>query len=1540
MSATVEQRILSMKFDNKQFESGVGTSLNTLAKLDKSLELKDSAKGLNNISEAAKRVSFDGMASGVEVVKNKFSALEIMAITALSNITNSAINTGKRLVSSLTIDPIKDGFKEYETQMNAIQTVLANTSSKGTTLKDVNNALAELNEYSDKTIYNFTEMTKNIGTFTAAGVDLKTSTAAIKGIANLAAVSGSNSQQASTAMYQLSQALASGTVKLQDWNSVVNAGMGGEVFQKSLIETAKVHGVSVDSMIKKEGSFRETLKNGWLTSQILTETLSKFTGDLNEKQLKSMGYTDKQIKEIIKMGKMANDAATKVKTFSQLMDTLKEAVGSGWAQTWQIVFGDFEEAKVLFTSVSDVIGGMITNSSKARNDMLKGWKDLGGRKALIDSIKNAFEGTMGVVKAISEAFKEIFPPTTSKQLYDMTVGLKNFTEHLKLSDATLAKLKSTFKGVFAIFDIGKTILSAVANAILILVGGTGDLAGGVLSVTGSIGEWIVKLDQVIKKSDIFNKVLTSLAHGIKNGLGGITSIATKVLNSIGSVITTISKKIDIPGFEFVHSVLNLLGRRMTSIGQEANTMSTTVGNAFKSMAKSAGDSKVAQVFKSIWETIKKVSDAIGILINKMLDSIINGFQNADFGTMLDAVAGMSIGGMLIAFKKFMTSLTDTITNSNGILANAKGILDGVRGSLESYQQNLKASILLKIGIAISLLAASIVAISLIDSGKLVSSLAAIGTLFGQLLIAMKLYSMIGEFKGKVIKSSIVMLAMSTSILILSHAMDNISKLDWNGVAKGAVGITVLAGVIVGAAKILSTGEKAMIKGSLGMVIFAEAIKILASACIKLATLDWNGIAKGLVGVGVLMAEISLFLNTAKFSSKSISTAIGIVILSEAIRILASACANFANLSWSDISKGLTSVGVLLTELAIFSRVTSDSKNMISTGIGLIGIATAMKILASAMTDFGGMSWESISKGLIAMGGALSVIAIAANTLPPNLPATATGLVIMGAALNIIASALVKMGGMSWDSITKGMVTLGGALTILSVALNTMTGTLAGSAALLVAAGALALLAPALALLGAMTWESIIKGLVDLAATIGIFALSAALLSPIIPSMFALSGSLVLLGVAMVGIGAGLTLVGVGLAGVATGITLLAGTTAAGATAIVASLSIIITGVAALIPAVMTKVGEGIIAICKVITEGMPEIMKCVSTIIKEVINCIVVNTPIILNGVFKILSSVLDSLIKWVPTIVQKVSDLIIALLKVIADNVPRFVTSAVDIILALVRGIDNNLNRIIDAAFKLIITFINGLANAIRNNSGAIGDACLNLVDAIVKGIASLGYKFVEAGANAVKGFVKGLLSMPGKIVDAGKELGQKALDAAKKALSIHSPSKKFGELGKYSAIGYIDMLKQYGNKVAIAGSNMGHRAISGMTNAISGVTDMLNGNIDSQPVIRPVMDLTDIQNGSNQLYGLINGFDNSNLNGSMNIVDSTANQIRGRQLLTEQADRVNDAAKTDNPLPKKPVTLQLILQNGKVIAEYLVDDMDRLLGDKNQIAGRRVGV
>ena len=413
MSNVVDSRVVEMRFDNKQFESNVKTSMSTLEKLKQKLNLSGASKGLKNVESAASKVNMSGLSNGIQTVTAKFSALQVVGVTALANITNSAIEAGKNIVSALTIDPIKDGFTEYETQMNAVQTILANTQKEGTTIEQVNKALDTLNTYADKTIYNFTEMTRNIGTFTSAGVKLDTSVSSIKGIANLAALSGSNSQQASTAMYQLSQALATGTVKLMDWNSVVNAGMGGQVFQDALIRTSEHLQTGAKAAIEAKGSFRDSLQEGWLTTEVLTQTLDQFAtaADTQKeyeaavKKFVDQGYSQEEAKQMADLAKTAGDAATKVKTFTQFINTTKEALGSGWTKTWQLVVGDFEEAKEVWTKVSDTLSAIINRSADARNKLIEG--AMGSPFGQLAEKISKVTGATQEMKDVTEKYSEV-----------------------------------------------------------------------------------------------------------------------------------------------------------------------------------------------------------------------------------------------------------------------------------------------------------------------------------------------------------------------------------------------------------------------------------------------------------------------------------------------------------------------------------------------------------------------------------------------------------------------------------------------------------------------------------------------------------------------------------------------------------------------------------------------------------------------------------------------------------------------------------------------------------------------------------------------------------------------------------------------------------------------------------------------------------------------------------------------------------------------------------------------------------------------------
>lgn len=1298
MSKTIDERVVEMRFDNKQFESNVQTSLSTIEKLKKSLDMDGATKGLESIDSAAKKVDMSGLGSAVETVKTRFSVLEVMAVTALANITNSVVNTGKQMLHSLTVEPISQGFEEYELKMGSIQTIMMST---GASLEEVNKYLQELNTYSDKTIYSFQDMTSNIGKFTNAGVGLEDAVMAIQGVSNVAAVSGANANEASRAMYNFAQALSAGYVKLIDWKSIEYANMATVEFKTQLLESAVACGTltkTADGMYKTvKGNvidathgFNDSLQDQWMTTEALVGTLRNYADETTE------------------IGAKAFAAAQDVKTFTQLMDTLKEDVGSGWANTWEILFGDFEEAKELWTGLRQVIGGFIDASADARNKMLQGWKDLGGRTKLIEALKNAFEGVQSVIKPIYEAFREIFPPTTAKQLYDITENLRKFTANLKLSDTASANLKSTFKGLFAILDIVKQAFSAIFTAIKPLFGGFGTLGDGILGFTGGIGDAIVAFDEFIKTSGAFQKV----------GEG------------IATVIQTI--------FELFHSLLERVHERMAQVSEAAGEMKSGVIVAFKVIGETLANCQFVQLLSAVWNAVKTIGSGIVKILGELGSSLAKNFGEANFSGIIDLLNGISFGAIAVGITKFVGTFREAIEDIGSFKESFIGILDSVRGCFEAYQNQLQAGTLLKIASAIAILTASLIALSLVDSEKLNVALGAITVLFADLLASMAVFNKISGQATGVMKSVTAMLGIATAVLILASALKKIADLDAKQLATGLIGVAGLTTMMVAAAKAMSSNSKAIIKGATQMVIFAAAIKILASVCEQLAQLDWNQLAKGLVGIGVLLAEVSLFLRTAKFSGKSITTATGIVILSAAIKVLASACKDFGEMKWEDIGKGLASIAALLAEITAFTKLTGNAQNVISTGVALIAIAAAMKILASAVKDFSTMQWDEIARGLTVMAGALAAITVAVKFMPSNMAGIGAGLVIVAAALVVLATALEKMGNLSWEQVAKGLITLGGAMTILAIGLNAMTGTLAGSAALLVAASALLVLTPVLAILGAMSWSSIVKGLVTLAGAFAVLGVAGAVLTPLVPSILALSGSLALIGVAVVGIGAGLALAGAGLSALAVGLTALAAAGTAGATAIVASLTVIITGVAGLIPAIVAKIGEAIVEFCKVIADSAGAIGEAVKAVVLMLVDVLVECVPAIADGALKLIAGVLEALVEYTPSIVDSIFQFLIAVLEGVVKNLPGLIQAAVDVLMAFFSGIVDALKGIDTETLLQGIVGI-GLLAAIM--------AALSAVAALVPGamLGVLGMGAVIAELALVLAAVGALAQIPG---------------------------------------------------------------------------------------------------------------------------------------------------------------------------------------------------
>lgn len=1394
MSKTVDERVVSMQFDNKKFEQNVQTTMKTLERLKSKLNLKGAAKGLEDVDKATKKLDMTPLTNGIHTVGLKFSALQVAATTALANIANSAVNAGKRLISAFTIDPIKTGLQEYETQINAVQTILANTQSKGTTLDQVNTALDELNRYADMTIYNFTEMTRNIGTFTAAGVDLETSVSAIKGIANLAAVSGSTSQQASNAMYQLSQALSSGTVKLMDWNSVVNAGMGGQVFQDALKETARVHGIAIDDMIKDEGSFRETLQHGWLTSAILTETLSKFTGDLSEEQLKSMGYTEDQIKEIIKLGKTANDAATKVKTFTQLMDTLKEAAQSGWTQTWEILIGDFEEAKALWTSVSDVFSEIINSSAEARNNMLQAWADAGGRDMIIDSLKNAFKALLSVIKPIKEAFREIFPATTSNQLLKITENIKKFTEKLILSEEAQKKVKSTFKGLFAVIDIGVTIIKEVISGIAKLIGKLAGIGGEFVHVTGAIGDWLSYLRDSIKESGFFAKVI-----------GSITNALSFLLGKIKVVVGFFSQNIIAPGFDGLLKLFQGLGKILGWIGDKIKSVISSIG------------------------------EALG-----------NAFRGGDMNTAMDLLNGGIIASILLGIKKFVGGFTKSIKDITSITSKVTGILDSVKGCFEAYQKDLQANTLLKIAAAIAILASAIVVIASIDPGRLMASLGAVTVLFGNLMGSLAIFNKIGLLQKGIIKASAAMILMSVAVLILAAALKKVASIDSDNLFKGIIGIAALTGMLISVSKLMSKNTASFMNAATSLIIFATAINILAVACEKLAGIDTEGLKKGLIAIAVMMAEIIVFL---KFiPGKVPNMAMSLLGLATALMVMSLALVKMGGMSWEQIAKGLVALGGSMLILAAGLKV---MKSTLAGSAALILAAVALGMLVPSMLILGKMSWENLAKGLMVMAVSLALLGVAAYAFKPvvAIMAALTGIlsllglsmIILGTGLAAIAAAFKITDA---GTIAKGLMAIGGAMivfgaSVLIPALMSPLIMLLGASLMILGKG---LIAVGLAF-AIMDFGTMAKGLMALGGAFTVFVLAALPAILMSPLLLIFAGAMLLLGN--------------GVLKLALGLTALAAAFSVSGVLIVNAIKTIFTTIIGLIPSFIEAIGKGIILICKTISNSVGAIADAIASIIVAIMNALDRSIPKIVTVVFKLLDAILTKLVEYTPTIVAAVFNILVACLDGIASGLPRVVESAVTIVTNFINGVSQQLPRVVQAGWDLIINFIDGLTNSINTNTPRLIASIKNLFKAVLNAAVTVltgGVVDLEAsGGNLIEGFKKGIKTKLSTLWDKVKGGFEKFKNKVADFFGIHSPSKVFAEFGQYLDEGLIVGLNKYSGKVSNSAESVGNDAIKSMSGALSGISLAVDSDIDSNPSIRPVLDLSNIESGAGTIGDLL---------------------------------------------------------------------------------------
>lgn len=1421
--SSIDKRIVQMQFDNQGFERGVSTTMKSLDKLNESLKMKGSTDGLNGVNSGLKNlasIGLTGISSGVDTVTARFSALGVIGVTALMNITNSAINAGKTLIRSLTIEPVTAGFSEYETKMNAIQTILTNTASKGTTMEDVTAVLNELNKYADQTIYNFAEMTRNIGTFTAAGIDLETSATAIKGIANLAAGSGSNAQQASTAMYQLSQALAAGRVSLMDWNSVVNAGMGGELFQNALKDTAKQMGIFVD----ESKPFRETLQDGWLTADVLTKTLTKFAED--ESLLK---------------------AATEVKTFTQLLDTMKESVQSGWATSWEYIIGDKEQAASFFTAISDGFNKMIQPSTDARNAMLKFWNEHGGRTAVIEGLSNVVESFGKVLRGIGMAWEMVFPPMTGQRLVELSEKFKDLTEKFKITDQTAGKIGAVFKGLL--------------DGIMLVKDGIVSVFKGLPSIGDKIGG--------------FGSALLDTASNFGKFISGLRESAAKI-NIFEAITQSVSTACEYLG-EFILNLKDNVSKALNYISElNFEPFFNAIGNGFK----------------SVYNLLKPIFQGIGEVIGSVnMDTFFNTLK----GGLLIQVVGM-LKGVFDEIKGVGESAGGFIETLSGIGENISDALSSVKDALESYQKDLNANTLMKMAGAIAILAGALLLISSIDGDRLAIGLAGMSAAIIELVAAFVIMDKLDVMGGGGIKISAFFLSFATSVLILAAAIEKLGKLDPKQLMTGILGLTVVMGLAVASAKLLGKNSSKLASTATGLVIFGAAMMVMAEALEKLGSMNPEVIGSGLVTLGVLLAELAIFMRVCKFDKLGITSATGILIMSAALLVLQEAVERFGTMNPDDIITGLAGIGGILTEIALFSKFGGGGFNLIAVGAGLVIISNAIESLSRTLTSFSGMTWEEIGMGLTAMAGGLLILGVASKTMSGlDLAVVGLGIGVMSASLLLLTTALKSMGNMTWEEIGKGLLVLAGSLTILAVAMYAMSSALLGAAAIVIVAGALAILTPQILLLSQMSLEGIGIALLAMAGAFTVLGLAGLLLTPVVPTLLALSGVIVLIGIGAVACGAGLTMIGAGLTaiGVAVG---------GSGLLIIEFLKQLIN----LLPQLGTKLGEMIVNMAKALGDGLSEITKAIETILMALLTAIQNVIPKFIEVAVDIVVALAEGLAEGVPAVVTAAMELIKGVLQGIADNIEDIVVAGMDCVIGFMDGMAQKLPEVISSGIDMALSFIEGVAQGLLDNQDRIQTAVTDLVNALIKtfvsiltgwaktdiiqaakdfimgmvegieakwtavkeavkgaidkakgAVANVGSKLLQAGKDLIQGFINGIASKAWAVISKATEVVGGAVTAVKNFLGINSPSRVFMEIGKYTAQGMSIGLDKYAYLAEDSASGLAENVVNNVKNPLSNIAKLVDGDMDVNPTITPVMDLTNVEQGARRLSDMIGSQD-----------------------------------------------------------------------------------
>lgn len=1057
MSTTVDNRVVQMRFDNEEFEKKASKSLSTLDRLKNALKFSGASKNLDKVNESFKEVDANPLLKAIEGINGGFTTMVAKA-TLVNRATNALIDTTKRFVNSMTLDQVNAGWDKYAEKTSAVQTIMAATSKDfkdtGVQMSYVNSQLEKLNWFTDETSYNFTDMVGNIGKFTSNGIKLDKSVTAMQGIATWAARSGANANEASRAMYNLSQALSTGAVKLIDWKSIENANMATAEFKENAIEAAVALG-----KLKKKGdgtyvtmknnavsvqNFNNALSDAWFTSDVLLNVLDRYGGftnklyevssatDLTATQLLSAvdkyaegtldlqacasmtgvdieelrGYLDELSSSTYELGRKSFQSAQEAKTFAEAISATSDAVSTGWMKTFELIFGDYEEAKKLWTNLANILYEVFAASGDVRNELFEGWREGGGRKTMLEGINEMMEAILRVIKPFKDAFRDIFPAKTSQDLLKFTNGFKNLMKALQLNSRQMTNLRRAARGVFSVFDILFSTLKQLGNTIKNLVapelGSFGDL---VLEILGAVGDLLYGFRNMIlsgeKLSIGFEKIgsgakklieiLKNLFIQFKNSKFGqtafkllVTTIETsagaalKLLNYISETVSKI-KGIDKLTFP------NLIGI-FSQIGKDAWSW-------FKGLTTSITDTNgLLENFKS---TVENVCDKTGASFDNLtrrisivFNTLRGWLKDVPWGALLSIAFGFGIIQSVNNFTKVMTQFATAIGNLTdgfaGLMTGVNKVMTSVAGMFDAVKNSINAPNYVKMAKAVAILAASLTVLALLPTDKLqnaavmlTATMVAFG-IFVKALTMMPTLAATGAAAASILAK--VVAALAGSLLLLASAFKMLEDMDPNILLDNVLAISVLVGTLATAATLM-TNKMGLLTASVGntgvlnsaaanILAMSASIYIIAKALKNISDIsfrDINSVINALVLATASVIGLSVALSKLKGTTQ-LKSAGAILTTVLALSAVLKLIQKLENYDIDDIWGVIKKLGLMIAALAaVFAATNLAGTNAAKAGALMGGIGLGIYAIMAAVALLGNFKTQTLVKGIAAIG---------------------------------------------------------------------------------------------------------------------------------------------------------------------------------------------------------------------------------------------------------------------------------------------------------------------------------------------------------------------------------------------------------------------------------------------------------------------------------------------------------------------------------------------------------------------------------------------